>query len=93
MTTERKDKRPADLVVWSRMSVLDDACKQLHELCRELQILGANVSVCVDGRVHVELLRSSFGGPGVHADIAHPDDPLPAPSEAIAIAAHHVKHP
>jgi hypothetical protein len=64
---------------------LDTACRELAALCQELGIWGAHVGVRCDGRVEVELLRDSVGSVREHADITHPENPLPAPSRALTM--------
>ncbi len=74
------------------MTDLDTACASLAALCRASGMLGVNLSICVDGRVHVEVFRDSIRSTiwntsaHVDADIAHPGDPLPAPSQAVLTA-------
>jgi len=67
-------------------SSLDTACLELFALCRELGIWGVQFGVRCDGRVDVELLRDSVGSIREHADVAHPEDPMPTPSRALTLA-------
>jgi hypothetical protein len=68
----------SDLVVEGRMESLDEACRRLHDLCRELNIVEITVTVRGDGRVAVQSGAATW-----HADAAFPDDPLPSPSGAL----------
>jgi hypothetical protein len=65
------------------MWTLEEVCRNLRELAHANGLLGINISVCVDHRVHVEAVVDSLCSVGVHADVHPEGSPLPLPSVAL----------
>lgn len=63
---------------------LDRALDTVRRLVRDAGLLGANISVCCDARVSIEVLKDSVRSKRGEADLHPEGSPLPKPSAALA---------